>query len=100
MCSNLSLSLINDYRAQEYPLDKLKQMSLTRNVSVLYYNARSILPKIDNLAANCLALSPDVVCVTETWLNDNITDSELKLLGYTIMRLDRDRHGGGGYVIH
>ncbi len=30
----------------------------TKNFSVLYYNARSILPKIDNLAANCLALSP------------------------------------------
>ena len=81
------MSLINDYRAQEYPLDKL---SLTRKI-----NARSILPKIDYLAANCLALSPEVVCVTETWLNGNITNSELKLLGYTIVRLDRDRHGGG-----
>jgi len=38
------------------------------------------------------------VCVTETWLDDNVTSSEICIPGFDIVRLDRNRHGGG--VIH
>ena len=30
--------------------------------SIFYYNVRSILPKLDNLAAACLVSTPDIVC--------------------------------------
>ena len=40
---------------------------------------------------------PSLVVVTETWLKDNIDDSEILPRGYNIFRLDRpgDRKGGG-----
>ena len=33
--------------------------------------------------------SYDIIAVTETWLTDNISDSELLEYGYTIYRRDR-----------
>ncbi len=67
----------------------------SNSLSILYYNARSLLPKLDELAATTEALQPTVVCVVETWLSNEITDSEISLEGYVTYRLDRNRHGGG-----
>ena len=33
--------------------------------------------------------------VTETWLDDSITDSEIAIDGYTLQRKDRNTNGGG-----
>ena len=35
------------------------------------------------------------MCIVETWLSEDITDSEIFLFNYQIARLDRNRHGGG-----
>lgn len=64
-------------------------------LSIIYFNARSLLPKINELQALCLTLDPDVVCITESWLAENIEDLEIEIPGYSCTRLDRDRHGGG-----
>lgn len=64
-------------------------------LSILYYNARSILPKLNNLAASCLALKPDIVCIVESWLCNDISDNEIALPYYSSVRSDRNRHGGG-----
>ena len=36
---------------------------------------------------------PQIVCVTESWLDSSITDNELCIDEYSIVRLDRNRHG-------
>ena len=43
--------------------------------------------------------NPDVVCVNETWLNKDISDSEILHSGYTIYRKDRANRAGGGVLI-
>ena len=43
----------------------------------------------------CLSADCDVLGITESWLSDEILDSEVSIPGYTIVRLDRNRHGGG-----
>ena len=75
-------------------------MSIVNNscndtLKVLYYNARSIVHKIDELRSNCLLYKPDIVCVTETWLDSVIENSELSIPDYELIRLDRNRQGGG-----
>ena len=40
-------------------------MSDKHNLTVLYYNARSLPPKIDYLIANCEIYKPDIICSTE-----------------------------------
>ena len=64
-----------------------------QNLSILYYNARSLLPKFDELCALCEL--PGVVCIVETWLAEEITDAEISLPDYQLHRLDRTRHEGG-----
>ena len=39
--------------------------------------------------------NPDVVCVVESWLSTEIQNSEIHIPDYFIVRLDRNRHGGG-----
>ena len=38
---------------------------------------------------------PGIVCIVESWLNDDIEDSELIIPNYQALKLDRNRHGGG-----
>ncbi len=63
--------------------------------SVIYFNYRSLLPKIDELRAICATYCPDVVCLVETWLCSDIIDSELYIPNYNVIRLNRNRNGGG-----
>ena len=66
-----------------------------KSLSILFYNARSLLPKFDELCAFCENNHPSVVCVVETWLGEEITGSEISLPDYQLYRLDHNRHGGG-----
>ena len=61
----------------------------------MYFNARSILPKLDELRLICYDHVPHIVCIVETWLDDTVTNCELSIPNYQIVRLDRNRHGGG-----
>ena len=47
---------------------------------------------MDDSVAVCLTCNPDVV---ESWLYADITDDEISLPNYYIVRLDRNCHGGG-----
>ncbi len=52
-------------------------------------NARSLLPKVDELIANLSVNTVNLVAVTETWLNDDIEDNLVSIRGYNIFRRDR-----------
>ena len=66
-----------------------------KSLTVFYFNARSLLPKIDDLILFCSNYSPHIICVVETWLSSEISDSEILIPNYMSFRLDRSRHGGG-----
>ena len=57
--------------------------------------ARSIVPNFNCITAAALLHSPDLICISETWLSPDILSSEISLSGYSLFRLDRSRHGGG-----
>ena len=49
----------------------------------------------------CLTHQPQAICIVETWLDNTISDDELCIDNYAIVRHDRNRHGGGLiYVIN
>ena len=64
------------------------------NFSVVHYNIQSILNKVDVLGAELKNF--DIICLTETWLNPNISDDCLTIDGFKLYRRDRrsDSHGG------
>ena len=51
--------------------------------------------KLDELCAVAEATNPQVMCIVESWLSDEISDNELVIDNYQILRLNRNRHGGG-----
>ena len=59
-------------------------------LSIMYFNARSVFCKLDNLKLVC-AIHQPIICIVQSWLDKEISDSELSLDG----RVDRNRHGGG-----
>lgn len=61
----------------------------------MFSNIRSLLPKLDEVKLICLSSSCHIFCLAETWLSNDIPDSELSVPGYTLFRHDRNRHGGG-----
>ena len=65
------------------------------SLTILYYNARSLIPKMDELALLADVHNPDVICIVKTWLANDINDAEISISGYHSCQLDRRRHGGG-----
>ena len=65
------------------------------NLRILYYNARSLLPKLDNLIVAIDIFKPHIICIVETWLSSEITECEISIPSFQLFRCDRNRHGGG-----
>ena len=61
----------------------------------MYFNARSVLPKLDELRALCKTHKPTIVCIVESWLDSTLENNEICIENYAIVRADRNRHGGG-----
>ena len=62
-------------------------------------NARSILPKFDDLRLSSMTLHADVLIVTESWLHNDIDSDLLHLPDYKFFRCDRKQRKGGGVCI-
>ena len=74
---------------------KISVSSCNSVFSLLYFNVRSLLPKIDELRIICSLSNPDIICIVEFWLDSTIDDCEISIQGYSVFCLDRSRHGGG-----
>ena len=61
----------------------------------MYCNCRSLTPKLNVLRVQAAASSPDIIVLTETWLDPSISSSEIFIPGYTSIHRDRNRCGGG-----
>ena len=71
-------------------------MEQIQGLHILYYNAHTLLPKMDELRAVKEASKPDsLLCIVETWLDEDVVDSELVLANFPLFRMDHNRHGGG-----
>lgn len=66
-----------------------------KGLHVIYLNIHSLVPKIDQLRAWLVYNNPNIITLSETWLNVSTADSNVKLDNYIIYRLDRGSRGGG-----
>lgn len=66
-----------------------------KHLRILYFNARSLCRRLDELHALCEMERPEVVCITETWLCDDIWWIIIPILGSSCIRCDRYRQGFG-----
>ncbi len=51
------------------------------NVSIMYFNARSLVPKLDELCLLVELHNPDIISIVESWLCADISDAEIGIWG-------------------
>ena len=66
-----------------------------RGLHFLHLNINSILPKIDELRHIAKTSKVSVIGISETKLDDTVTNNEINIEGYSVLRHDRNRQGGG-----
>ena len=67
--------------------------------TILCSNVRACVNKIDDLLLSAKTQQLDILCITETWLNEDISDDIVSLPNYSLMRDDRLSRRGGGVAI-
>lgn len=63
-------------------------------------NLRSLLGKFDELYVHVLSMKPDIVCITESWLDDTVDSSSINIANYNVVRHDRLQRKGGGVLFY
>lgn len=70
------------------------------NSTTCFINIRGLRTNWDYLEHNLLTTSPQIFCVSETFLNSKIADELLTVPGYSFFRQDRSNDSGwGGLVV-
>lgn len=62
-------------------------------------NARSIINKFPSFLSVVSSYEPHVIGITETWLSEDVHDSEFTPPGYIAVRGDREHGRGGGVAL-
>ena len=65
------------------------------SLSILYANCRSLPSNLDSLRALAASQAPDIIAIVETWTDDSLSNFEIFIPDYYMVRRDRNRHGGG-----
>ena len=65
-------------------------------LKISHLNIQSISPKIDSIRSLMKDKPFNIFSTSETWLKPSISDSEVAIPGYPIVRMDRQGKIGGG----
>lgn len=73
-------------------------------LSIYYQNVRGLRTKTNSIKLNSLSCDYNIICLTETFLNDSIYSQEVLCDKYNIVRRDRStensvKSDGGGVLI-
>ena len=91
----VSVEALSDASSSNYTLHNCSDILNSKlNLSLVHLNIRSLLPKLDHLSVELQ--NYDIVALTETFLDDTISNEKLHIPGFqNPIRRDRNRHGGG-----
>ena len=81
-----------------FKTDKRKKSNSGSNLKVAHLNARSLKNRSHIVQMRELMREKDydVLAVSESWFNSTVSNAEIEMVGYKVMRLDRlDKIGGG-----
>lgn len=87
--------LLTSEETMETDRPDLKNFKTEKGLHFIHLNVRSLLPKIDQIRHYVEDTKCSIIGVTETWLDSTVPDAELNIPGYTVIRKDRNRQGGG-----
>ncbi len=70
------------------------------HISVLYMNARFLIPKRDGFLAQIATEKPDIIAITESWANSSHLMVEFAIAGYESYQKNRAHKKGGGVICY
>jgi hypothetical protein len=84
-----------DKQNSDYFNDEQFECFNLKGLHFIHLNARSLLPKIPELRIIANKSKASVIAISETWIDNSVTDSEISIENYCVLRQDRNRSGGG-----
>ncbi|XP_078579125.1 uncharacterized protein LOC144863641 isoform X1 [Branchiostoma floridae x Branchiostoma japonicum] len=57
-------------------------------LKIVHHNTQSLVSNFESLKSTCL-LKADIICLTETWLSEDVQDSKVQLEYFDVFRKDR-----------
>ena len=66
-----------------------------KGLHFIHLNVRSLISKISALRYIAVRTNAAVTCLSETWLDDSVSDGEILFDEFCLIRRDRNRTGGG-----
>ena len=87
---NTSIKSLLEYHEKCFDIFKNKGL-----VHMIHINARFLLPKLSEIRLLATRTKAAVISITESWLDESVTNAEFKINDYRVVRSDRNRHGGG-----
>ncbi len=67
----------------------------SKGLKIANINVCCLFPKIYEIRFLLINTKIDILCISEAWLDETITDTQVKVDVYIIERNNRNRHGGG-----
>ena len=86
-------------------MTQLQEISKFKGHTILFWNARSLIPRLEEVQRIIDMGNPEIVGITESWLNTRIDDDQISFDKYITVRSDRtteSKKKGGGvwyYII-
>ena len=87
--------LISDEHLQNISLNDESEIFKRKGLHFVHLNCNSLLNKIDEIRQFVTDFKPHVICFSETKIDSSVSNSEVSIDGYSVIRRDRNRHGGG-----
>ena len=92
----MMICLSNDVSLNPGPtVTQSTNLPTIRGFKISHLNVRSITHKMDSIRLLLKDNTLDVFTVSETWLSPKVTDAEITIPGYSVVRKDRNSRGGG-----
>ena len=76
----------------DHPLHAITKL---KGFKIASLNINSLLKHIDELRVLLAISSLDILAINESKIDDSIPDNEINIVGYIMVRNDRNRYGGG-----
>ena len=71
---------------------------VTKGFKIFFWNARSLINKIDQTRLVVNEKMPQIFCINETWLKSQIPDTMISINEYTLIRSDHVIKNTLGYT--
>ncbi len=99
VCGDVAIKSGPDYRLNDEFTNECLKLKKLKGIKILHLNARSLVNKINEMRIICNKSIPDLLCISESWLNSGHEDIEFRITGYDLYRKDRMFANGGGVCL-